>query len=202
MVVHAYEEHGLDCVPPPERHLRLRALGRPRAATRGRATSSASSRSTGARTGAARLRLASEIGALIAADMVRPAVDRVALDHYLLACRFVPSPRTLFEGVSKLPPASTLVVPRRQAAHRELACGPGPAFAGGSDDELARQLIERFSDAVERQMMSDVPYGAFLSGRSRLRRRGGGDGRARDGAADHVLIGFPGRRRARRARTG
>ena len=97
--------------------------------------------------------------------MVRPAVDRVALDHYL-ACRFVPSPRTLFEGgVSKLPPASTLVVPsegRPRIVSWRVA--PGSAFAGGSDDELAGQLAERYSDAVERQMMSDVPYGAFLSG--------------------------------------
>jgi asparagine synthase (glutamine-hydrolysing) len=34
----------------------------------------------------------------------------------------------------------------------------------GGDDELAAQLAERYTDAVERQMMSDVPYGAFLSG--------------------------------------
>ena len=53
--------------------------------------------------------LASEVGALLAAGLVRPEVDRVALDHYL-ACRFVPAPRTLFDGVQKLPPASTLVV--------------------------------------------------------------------------------------------
>jgi asparagine synthase (glutamine-hydrolysing) len=40
---------------------------------------------------------------------------------------------------------------------------PGPPL-DGDDAELARQLAERFGDAVERQMMSDVPYGAFLSG--------------------------------------
>src|ERR687895_1808424 len=56
-----------------------------------------------------RLAVASEGSAPIAAGVVRPAVDRLALDHYL-ACRFVPAPRTLFEGVSKLPAASTLIV--------------------------------------------------------------------------------------------
>jgi asparagine synthase (glutamine-hydrolysing) len=55
-----------------------------------------------------RVAVASEIGALIAAGLVRPEVDEVALDHYL-ACRFVPAPRTLFAGVSKLPPASLLI---------------------------------------------------------------------------------------------
>jgi asparagine synthase (glutamine-hydrolysing) len=110
-----------------------------------------------------RVAVASEIGALLDAGLVRPAVDRVALDHYL-ACRFVPSPRTLFEGVQKLPPASTLVLESgsapRISSWREP---PGPRL-DADDDELAAQLADRFADAVKRQMMSDVPYGAFLSG--------------------------------------
>ena len=110
-----------------------------------------------------RTALASEVGALTAAGVVAPELDPIALDHYL-ACRFVPSPRTLFAGVHKLAPASTLVAPER-GSPRVLGWRPlpGPSFEG-SDEELARQLAERFSDAVERQMMSDVPYGAFLSG--------------------------------------
>jgi len=110
-----------------------------------------------------RVALASEIGALIDAGLVTPAVDRVALDHYL-ACRFVPSPRTLFEGVRKLPPASTLVVEGdgspRVTSWRE---DPGDPIEG-ADEELAARLAGAFEDAVDRQMMSDVPYGAFLSG--------------------------------------
>src|SRR3954463_15053357 len=86
-----------------------------------------------------RVAVASEVGALIKAGLVTPAVDRVALDHYL-AGRFVPSPRTLFEGVRKLPPASMLVVERdgspRVTTWRE---GPGAPVAGG-DDELAARL--------------------------------------------------------------
>jgi asparagine synthase (glutamine-hydrolysing) len=111
-----------------------------------------------------RVAVASEIGALLAAGLTRPAVDRIALDHYL-ACRFVPAPRTLFAGIAKLPAASLLIAPvgapPRVESWRE---GPGEPFAGLADDELAEQLAQRFGDAVERQMMSDVPYGAFLSG--------------------------------------
>ena len=62
--------------------------------------------------------LASEVGALLRAGLVRPAVDRVALDHYL-ACRFVPAPRTLFEGVSKLPAASLLIAAEGDAPRVE-----------------------------------------------------------------------------------
>ena len=163
VVVHAYEEHGLDCV----RHLNgifAFALWDDRERRLVAARDEFGVKPLYWCTDGRRTALASEIGALIAADMVRPAVDRVALDHYL-ACRFVPSPRTLFEGVSKLPPASTLVVPS-EGGPRIVSwrVAPGPAFAGGSDDELSGQLAERFTDAVERQMMSDVPYGAFLSG--------------------------------------
>jgi asparagine synthase (glutamine-hydrolysing) len=163
VIVHAYEEHGLGCVRRlngifafalwDERRRRLMAARDPFGVkplywwSDGR-----------------RVALASEIGALLAAGLVAPKVDRVALDHYL-ACRFVPAPRTLFQEVNKLPAASTLVVeengPPRVESWRE---GPGTPFTGAGDEELAEQLAERFTDAVERQMMSDVPYGAFLSG--------------------------------------
>ena len=111
-----------------------------------------------------RVALASEIGALLAAGLVAPEVDRVALDHFL-ACRFVPAPRTLFKGVQKLPPASVLTVEEggapRVTSFREA---PGRPLGDAGDQELGDELAERFAAAVERQMMSDVPYGAFLSG--------------------------------------
>jgi asparagine synthase (glutamine-hydrolysing) len=116
------------------------------------------------RTDGRRVAVASEIRALLAAGLAEPRVDRVALDHYL-ACRFVPSPRTLFDGISKLPAATVLTAeagsPPKVSSYREA---PGPALTDTGGEELARELADRFTDAVERQMMSDVPYGAFLSG--------------------------------------
>jgi asparagine synthase (glutamine-hydrolysing) len=111
-----------------------------------------------------RLAIASEVGALLAAGLVEPRVDRVALDHYL-ACRFTPAPRTLFEGVAKLPAASILVAtedaPPRVSSYRRA---PAATTADLRGAELSAELATRFEAAVERQMMSDVPYGAFLSG--------------------------------------
>src|SRR5919109_5671584 len=110
-----------------------------------------------------RVAVASEVGAILDAGLTEARVDRVALDHYL-ACRFVPAPRTLFEGIRKLPAASTLVVEAEGAPRVEgWREAPGEPLHAG-DDELAAQLAERYADAVERHMMSDVPYGAFLSG--------------------------------------
>ena len=113
-----------------------------------------------------RVALASEIGALLASGLVEPRVDELALDHYL-ACRFVPGPRTLFADISKLPAASTLVADAQGRVQiRSFREPPGEPFAprSRSESDLAAELAERFTDAVERQMMSDVPYGAFLSG--------------------------------------
>ena len=77
----------------------------------------------------------------------------------------MPGSRTLFAGISKLPAASLLVAGAdgrvELTSFREA---PGEPFADRHEEELADELADRFCDAVERQMMSDVPYGAFLSG--------------------------------------
>jgi asparagine synthase (glutamine-hydrolysing) len=155
VVVHAYEEEGVDFV----RHLNgifAFAIWDERNRRLVAARDALGVKPLYWWTDGRRVALASEIGALIHAGLVTPSVDRVALDHYL-ACRFVPSPRTLFEGVRKLPPASTLVVEQdgtpRVTSWRE---DPGAPVAG-NDDELAIRLANSFADAVERQMMSDVP---------------------------------------------
>ena len=162
VVVHAYEEHGVDCVRHlngifafviwDEREQRLVA-----------ARDAFGVKPLYWWTDGRRVGVASEVGALLSAGLTHARVDRVALDHYL-ACRFVPAPRTLFEGVSKLPAASTLVVEAGGSPRIESWREPPGAPIDAEDDELAAQLAERYADAVERQMMSDVPYGAFLSG--------------------------------------
>src|ERR687894_992798 len=153
VVVHAYEEYGTDCV----RHLNgIFAFV---------IWDDARQRLVAARdhygvkplywwTDGRRVAVASEVGALLQAGLARPEVDRTALDHYL-ACRFVPAPRTLFRGIRKLD-AAELLVAEQDAAPRITSWRepPGSPFRA-DDDELAAQLAERYTDAVERQMMSD-----------------------------------------------
>src|SRR3954469_24150366 len=162
VVVHLYEEHGTDCV----RHLNgifAFALWDARAQRLVAARDPFGVKPLYWWTDGRRAAVASEITALLAAGLVQPKVDLLALDHFL-AARFVPSPRTLFAGVQKLPAASVLVAegesPPRIESYRHAPGDPIDA----SPDELAEELAVRFTDAVERQMMSDVPYGAFLSG--------------------------------------
>jgi asparagine synthase (glutamine-hydrolysing) len=162
VIVHAYEEHGLDCV----RHLNgifAFALWDDRERRLVAARDAFGVKPLYWCSDGRRVALASEIGALLAGGLAQPEVDRIALDHYL-ACRFVPSPRTLFKGVQKLPPSSLLVVQENGSPRVTSWRDPPGGRLAGEQDVLADQLAERFTDAVERQMMSDVPYGAFLSG--------------------------------------
>jgi asparagine synthase (glutamine-hydrolysing) len=162
VVVHAYEQYGVDCV----RHLNgifAFAIWDDRAQRLVAARDAFGVKPLYWWTDGRRVAVASEIGALLDAGLVAPRVDRVALDHYL-ACRFVPAPRTLFDGIRKLAAAETLVAEADGAPRVTSWRRPPGAPLHAEDDELADQLAERYADAVERQMMSDVPYGAFLSG--------------------------------------
>jgi asparagine synthase (glutamine-hydrolysing) len=106
---------------------------------------------------------ASEIRAILATGVVRAALDPVALDH-VLAWRFVPAPRTLFAQISKLAPATALIVDPGGVRIHDFRAAPAPPIDPVDAADLAGEIGERFVAAVARQMMSDVPYGAFLSG--------------------------------------
>jgi asparagine synthase (glutamine-hydrolysing) len=191
VVVHAYEEHGPDCVRRLNGMFAF-ALWDNRSRTLVAARDPFGIKPLYWWTDGRRVALASEVRALLAAGLVEPRVDRVALDHYL-ACRFVPAPRTLFEGVSKLPPA-TLLTAREDEAPRVVSYreGPGPPLEGLEGEELSTQLAGHFCDAVERQMMSDVPYGAFLSGGVDSAAIAAAMAQRGDAPPSTFTIGFPG----------
>jgi asparagine synthase (glutamine-hydrolysing) len=111
-----------------------------------------------------RFAFASEIKALLPL-LPRHEVDATALAHYLTFVA-VPPPRTLFAGVSKLAPASTLIVDRSGPRRPERYWDPierRAQFDGGPADWEAEVRV-RLERSIERRMMSDVPVGVFLSG--------------------------------------
>lgn len=113
------------------------------------------------------LAFASEVKALIAGDLLRPALDPVAAEIFL-AFGFVPGPRSLFAGVQKLMPASLVVWegdgPAEQREYWSVSEGPSPRSAGASWSEDQAQLLELLRRATRGQMVSDVPLGSMLSG--------------------------------------
>ncbi|MEA2359029.1 MAG: hypothetical protein QOI62_2289 [Solirubrobacteraceae bacterium] len=109
------------------------------------------------------LRFASELKALLADPAVARRLDLVALDAHV-TFRFTPSPLTLLDGIEKLEPATWLLVDGRRE-RRVRYWDPAPVQRRDlSLEEAASELRERLRAAVRRQMMSDRPIGAMLSG--------------------------------------
>ena len=111
------------------------------------------------------LLFASEIKAILAVARVSRRVDRGALWDYF-AYRYVPAPATLLEGIRKLMPGSYLV--REHGAVTEtvyFAPDDGkPSFAASPEGDPVSIFLQQLDEAVRVRMISDVPFGAFLSG--------------------------------------
>jgi asparagine synthase (glutamine-hydrolysing) len=112
-----------------------------------------------------RLVWGSEVKAVLASDLVPRALDCDALAEFL-AWEYVPCPRTLFRDIRKLPPGSRWcldLVSGRSSEARYWTL-PQVEERPARDEEWVERLDGALSAAVRRQMMSDVPLGAFLSG--------------------------------------
>ncbi|MGH7233739.1 MAG: asparagine synthase (glutamine-hydrolyzing), partial [Nitrospiraceae bacterium] len=109
-----------------------------------------------------RIIFASEIKAIVAIEGVDCRVDPDALDAYL-SLRYVPGPKTMFKDVFKLQPGHTLVVEDgRVTIHQywDLQYSEEPREERQVLDELRSLLFE----VCRSHLMSEVPYGVFLSG--------------------------------------
>ncbi|NLD69582.1 MAG: asparagine synthase (glutamine-hydrolyzing) [Limnobacter sp.] len=115
--------------------------------------------------GAGRIAFASEIKALLRDPAVARELDPVALEDYL-GLQYVLGERTLFAGISKLQPAHYQVVDVDTLTVRNVRYWQADyADAGAGDAESAAEEVRALLDAsVMRQMRSDVPVGAYLSG--------------------------------------
>jgi asparagine synthase (glutamine-hydrolysing) len=108
---------------------------------------------------------ASEIKALLCEKSLARTIDPLAL-HEMLAYLWTPAPRTILAGVRKLSPGTALIV-HRGRVRRSWSYFRIP-YDGTLDTrpaaEVAAELRERVATAVTRQLVADVPVGAFLSG--------------------------------------
>ena len=108
---------------------------------------------------------ASELKALTKCPGVSREIDLTGL-HQHLAYLWTPAPRTMLRGVKKLRPGHALLVRdgkiAREWSYYDLPYGQ-PTLSG-TEESIALELRERIATAVDRQLVSDVPVGAFLSG--------------------------------------
>ena len=109
------------------------------------------------------LGFASELKSLLELPGFRREVDATVLPGYF-AFGYVPSPRSIFRGVRKLPAGHYAVWRNgRLREERYWQLDFQPAFRGSEADAEA-ELHDRLQAAVDDRLVADVPFGAFLSG--------------------------------------
>ena len=119
-------------------------------------------------------RFASEIKAILADPSVPRDVEPAALNHYL-SFMVAPAPLTMFKDIFKLPAGHLMEVDQsgRMEARRYWDAVPGKGIDPGDLKGLSDAAVEdfyttgirdRLQAGIEKRMMSDVPFGVFLSG--------------------------------------
>ena len=111
------------------------------------------------------LYFASEIKALLRVPGVKVSVNLEAVWDYL-AYRYVPGPKTLFTGIRKLMPGTTATWERGKLKEERYWMAPdrSPRCLQLPQRDTVSTFLSRLDEAVKLQMVSDVPFGAFLSG--------------------------------------
>ena len=108
------------------------------------------------------IRFASEVKALLAGSDRRAGVNLDMLDAYM-SVGYVPTERTLFQGIEKLQPGWCMTIDAEGLRLRQYwDLRPEPEHH--SEEECAAQVLELLRDSVRIQLRSDVPLGVFLSG--------------------------------------
>lgn len=117
----------------------------------------------------------SELKALRAHPQWKDTVDRGALALYMRHS-YVPAPFTIYKGISKLLPGSILSVSIPYAGRRPIqelseywslktvAERSGAEHFSGDESAAVTALDTLLRRTIKRQMVADVPLGAFLSG--------------------------------------
>src|SRR5262245_57920960 len=110
----------------------------------------------------------SEIKAILAHPRVSRRIDLAAFYHYLTFIA-APAPRTLFQGVHKIPPATRVTIDRKGGIRSDTYWDPLDALPengvpGADEESCAKRIRDLLGQAIEKRMMADVPCGFFLSG--------------------------------------
>ncbi len=106
----------------------------------------------------------SELRAVHAASAESPSLDPVALNLFL-RYRYTPSPLTIYSGVRKLAAGTKLVAADGHVSvERYWDYDPTPFDPPPTPEAAQDELFDRYTEAVRRQLMSDVPLGLLLSG--------------------------------------
>jgi asparagine synthase (glutamine-hydrolysing) len=106
----------------------------------------------------------SEIKAILASGEISPTPDSTSIHQFLL-WQCIPSPRTGFNEIKKLPPASFLLWQAKSGVriekYWELDCSQQ---LDANVDEITERVENLTEEATRIRLVADVPVGIFLSG--------------------------------------
>ena len=110
----------------------------------------------------------SELHALTSHPAVAGNICKLALKKYF-AYGYIPAPRSLYEGVYKLPGGCSLVLDLEGGTHKverywRFVLEPFEQVPRHAERDWAEEIRRLLKQAVARRLMSDVPLGVFLSG--------------------------------------
>jgi asparagine synthase (glutamine-hydrolysing) len=108
---------------------------------------------------------ASELSALKQHPEMPRILNNQALHDYF-SLQYIPAPHTIYHNVFKLPPAHSMIInttdgTRQLEQYWQLDFSRKTKLSFPDTEERLRELL---TSAVKKRLMSDVPYGAFLSG--------------------------------------
>jgi asparagine synthase (glutamine-hydrolysing) len=108
---------------------------------------------------------ASEIKAILEHPVLTADVDEDSLYHYLTFMT-TPPPSTLFRNIKKIPAGHMVVVTRdgTMEMRQYWDALPPASIPARSDEEHQAEILRLLRDSIRKRMMSDVPFGVFLSG--------------------------------------
>ena len=108
---------------------------------------------------------ASEIKAILEHPAVTHDLDFESLYHYLTFLT-TPAPQSLFSGIQKLPAGHMLQINRDGTTKltKYWDALPTPSANAATEEEHKTEILRLLRDSIRKRMMSDVPFGVFLSG--------------------------------------
>ena len=112
-----------------------------------------------------RLIFASEIKAILQHPATQANLNVDGLSKFL-SLKYVPAPQTMFEGIYALPPGCSLTCDANGVKVRRYWDLSFANHSNGerSEESYADELDALLRECVKLHLMSDVPFGAFLSG--------------------------------------
>ncbi|HEV2829033.1 MAG TPA: asparagine synthase (glutamine-hydrolyzing) [Pyrinomonadaceae bacterium] len=112
-----------------------------------------------------RLIFASEIKAILKHPQISSEIHEDSLYHYLTFLT-TPAPQTLFRDIQKLPAGHMLLIKRDGTTELKQYWEPLPAriTPQRSEEDHQTEILRLLRESIGKRMMSDVPFGVFLSG--------------------------------------